>query len=452
MNNDDNDLTDLGFEPNNNQASSENRDIRASGNFVNREAHISNHNSGYSVVKRDSGNHKEGSGEIVIETSIKGLIYSCEVLKDGIMIDGEEVNCSDLQSKENKDTLFRDKYSAAHNRLKREYIAEKNFDEKLRTEGEYIENNEKHCKIITYQSDDVIRTVIEIGGVKFDEIQVLLNEGMKKDKDLVEAKCKTLHEEMVTKYIDEDKFPVNIGWLDKILRKLPFYKKKPIYAFYFLLGIISLFFFLIKLFMCSDYMVNKKKGKKRFEYLTSYAPYCTSFQDRIIRGCDKSHNGLWKLKSKIFTKKSCKSACVDYDFIDDEICDKWTISMKSVGDSKHRLELNPYTITPESELELTQKDFTTVYLKNNTVKTLRFKIIGRRIIDNANSEIIMFANGKTEVSLSPNEEDSFKIRLEHTYIGSFASGEYHGEILFSVFNDDKSVDITESRKIKFTID
>ena len=235
MNNDDTDLTDLGFEPNN-QPEQHYREPVVSENVVNPVRQTNNH-TGYRVVKRDSGEHKNGSGEIVVETSIKGLIYNCEVLKDGIMIDGEEVNCSDLQSKENRDSLFRDKYSAAHNRLKKEYIGQENFDEVLRKEGKYKENNDKHCKVITFKSADIIKTVIEVGGTKFDEIQVVLSDGMKKDKELVDAKSKVLHSDMIKKYIAKDGFPVNIKWLDNILRKFSyFYEKKPMYAFYFLLG------------------------------------------------------------------------------------------------------------------------------------------------------------------------------------------------------------------------
>jgi hypothetical protein len=408
--------------------------------------------SGYTIVKKDKGEHKGSSGEIVIETSTRGLIYNCEVLKDGVMIDGEEVDCSDLQSKGNKNALFRDRYTATHNNFKRYYIAEEFFKKVLQDEGEYKDDNKQHCIVKTFVSDDTIKSIIEIDGVEFDKREIPLDDAMKSKQSLIESKYKTIHSDMASKYIDEDKFPVNIGWLDKILRKLPFYKKNPMYSFYFLLGIIFLFFYLIKMAMCSDFVVNGKKGKKRFEYLASYAPYCSDFQERIIKGCDKSHNGLWKLKSKVFTTKTCKSACVDYDFIDGEICDKWTMSMNNTNGGTGGIKVDAYTITPEGELELTQKDFTTIYLKNNTTQTLRFKIVGRKIIDNSNSAIIMFANGKTEVALDPNEEDSFKLRLEHTYIGSFASGEYHGEVLFAVYNDDKSVDTTETRKIKFTID
>ena len=223
------DLTELNFEPTQ-QFSSE--------NFV---------NDAYKIVKRDKGKQKDGREEIVIETSIKGLVYSCEVLKENIMIDGEEVNCSHLQSEENRDSLFRDKYLEAHNYLKERYLEnrtvdpsedfkskenfsfstkykeengeveiepltnkeevnhnnlqikedqdveedsqlekesmeEENFDKDIQLE-EFQNDNNKYCKVTSYQSKDVVKTVIEVSGTGFEEIQITVNNGKKEDND-----------------------------------------------------------------------------------------------------------------------------------------------------------------------------------------------------------------------------------------------------------------------------
>jgi len=252
MHSEETDLTTFDFEPIT-QKEQENRTRLSSENFINDE---------YSVVKRDKGKYKGGSGEeVVIETSIKGFIYSCEVLKDEVMIDGEEVNCSNLQSEENQDTLFRDKYLEAHNYLKEKYlessdfVPSKNFvnskkssyeesdylfskqdartyqeengeveveplaDEEMNNEvndnalqlkenqdveennqleqefkdkedfdkniqlEEYQNDNKNYCKVTSYQSKEVVKTVIEVSGTSFEEIHITFNDGVKKEND-----------------------------------------------------------------------------------------------------------------------------------------------------------------------------------------------------------------------------------------------------------------------------
>lgn len=402
---------------------------------------------GYTVVQRDEGEGKSNIGQVVIETATKGLLYRCEVFANGALVDAKEIDCKDLLSTEGKDFVFKQRYLATHNTFKLQYIAEEFFKEVASDEGDFPDG-EEHCKVVTSISEDTIRTVVYLDGEEFETKEFAIPDNIKSKKNLIEKKYQVFHLENVERYIDKEKFPVNT-FLDPLLQKLPLYKKNPMYAFYFFIGIILVILLTIKMFLCSDFMVNKKKGKKRFEYLTTYAPYCDDFQKRIVKGCTASFEGNWKLKSKVFTAKTCKSACVDFDFIDGATCDKWTKSMTLVAGG---IKANPYTITPQGELELSQQKITTVYLKNNTSKTLRLKVVGRKIIDNANSEIIMFINDKTEVSLEPNEEDKFEIRLESTYIGSFSSGEYKGEILFAVYNDDKSINTTEKRNFKFAID
>lgn len=417
------------------------------GQVVNNVNQSANGGDGYSVVERDEGEGKSNLGQVVVETATKGLLYRCEVFANGALIDAKEINCKDLLSNESKDFVFKQRYLATHNTFKLQYMAEEFFKEVESDEGDF-QDGEEHCKVVTFVSEDTIRTVVYLDGEEFESKELAIADNIKNKKNLIEKKYQVFHLDNVERYIDKEKFPVNT-FLNPLLEKLPFYKKNPMYAFYFFIGIILVILLAIKMFFCSDFMVNKKKGKKKFEYLTTYAPYCDDFKEKIVKGCNASFEGDWKLKSKVFTTKTCKSACVDYDFIDGATCDKWT---QSIGLVDGGIKTNPFTITPEGELELSQKKITTVYLKNNTPRTLRFKVVGRKIIDNPNSEIIMFINDKTEVSLEPNEENKFEIRLESTYIGSFSSGEYKGEILFAVYNDDKSINTTEKRNFKFAID
>ena len=410
--------------------------------------HSSNDNdSGYIEVKVDEGDSKNRDGHIVIKTSVKGFLYRSEIFKDSNLINAKEIDCKDLEFQANKEATFKERYISTHNTFISEYIAREFFKEVLKDEGT-IKDGKEYCTIITSYSENIIRSLIFLNGDEFDCKETSIPENIKNKANLIESKYKIFHNDIKNQFLDKDKFPVNTI-LNPILEKLPFYEKKPIYSFYLFLFLIALFLFIIKIALCSDLMVNSKKGKKKFEYMVNLAPFCNKFVDKITKKCNEASDTHWKIKSKVFNKKTCKTVCADYEIIDTEACNKWNASIDLVSSN---LNIKPYTITPSFTLELSDKKITTIYLKNSTKNILRVKLMKISIDNNPNNEIVFFINEKTELSLYPNSEDIFEVKLEGTYLKAFNKGEYFGHIVFLIINDDKTINKTEKRNFKFIVD
>lgn len=432
----------------------------SSNNFVNNNSNEqsnnntphNNHSSsgndvGYIEVKVDEGNSKNKDGHIIIRTSVKGFLYRSEIFKDNNLINAKEIDCKDLEVAANKEATFKERYLSTHNTFVFQYIARDFFKEALKDEGKFKDGDE-YCTIITSYSENIIRSVILLDGDEFDTKEIPILDNMKNKSNLIKSKYTIFHNEIQARFLDTDKFPINT-FLNPILEKLPFYKKNPMYAFYLFLFLVILGLVAIKIALCSDLMVNSKKGKEKFEYMVDLAPFCSKFVDKITKKCTDASDAHWQIKSKVFNKKTCKSVCSDYEFIDSESCDKWNSSIDLVSS---KLNISPYLITPSFTLELSDKKITTIYLKNNSENTLRIKVVQVSIDNNPNNEIIFFINDKTEISLSRDVEDIFELKLEGTYLKAFKKGEYLGYLVFLIINDNKTINTTERRNFKFIVD
>lgn len=434
-------------------------------------------NDGFKVVHRDAGDAKGASGEIIIETAVKGLLYRCEVFKSGSLIDAREINCKDLVSNEEKDYIFKQRYMATHNTFKMQYIAEEFFREVESTEGEFKDGDEEHCKVVTSVSDDTIRTIIYVDGEEFETKDIAIKDNIKNKKSLLEKRCQIFHLENIAKYIDVEKFPVNT-FLNPVLTKLPFYKKNPMHSFYVFLVLLGVLF-VGAYFVYGAYLNTLKDGKLKKK------KFSESIWHTLENRCMESKDSEWRkgvkpnfnqctnyrYKDRIFTKEAYDRIFGDVNW-DDKALECKAAKKKSWKDAegKENKELKEscktfcnqgsidkgicserkvqYSIVP-NKLRLNLHDAQPIYLANKSNRTLVFRIESIKLDGDLSLPQIVRISGLEESrSLEPGDDDSFKFSLVHSAAESYENGAYSGVIKVGLTYDGEP----QVQEIKFTFE
>jgi hypothetical protein len=393
-----------------------------------------NQHNGYTEVLKNSGNSKNNNGLIEVRTSIKGLIFKSVVYLNSQMIDAKEVDCKDLQSISDKDTIFKERFTASHNSYMDKYMAVKPFKKVLEDEG--VSSDDRHCIVLTYISEDTIKSIVQIDGIEIDKIELSVDEAIKNDEGLLKSKYTSEHKKLIEKHFKEEKFPTNT-FLDPLLKKLPFYKKNPMHSFYLFLVLLAFVLWLVSLLICGKALPKIIKKVAGNEAKLVFMDIRKSMCGKCKGDCCKENPNMpecvldkcQKLVDAGKFDQSCKDACIN-GVMSGEICIKidniqGEVLSKSYTPTPSILKFNGYGITP-------------LFIKNNLSKDLVFKLREIQINDLSDptitADMIITVVGMTDNSITAKKDDKFEFKLEESVLkgGSLNSGTYKGKFIFDV--------------------
>lgn len=376
----------------------------------------------FEIVKVTEGLSKNKSGRILIETSIKGLLYRSEVLLDGRLIDAKEVDCRDLSALADSNAIFEERYLSAHKSFEELYLAKKSFAKVLSDEGEYIDG-EGYCLVNTYLADDIIKTEVLLDGVELDSNQFSVTKDILNDPKALKAKYLASHKNFVGKYIKVLKFPANT-FLNPILKKFPLYKKNPLYSFYLFLAFVTLILWILSLILC---------GKAMKKIIVKVAGKEAGF---VVKDLQKS------MCSKAMMGEEENETGANANKND---CNK---SLIYRGD----FQIMPENVTFKNTLEIRP-----IYIKNHLTNDLIVRLIKRDIVGvndpTITGDMIVSIISPTTLYVKPNEIGSFEFKLEDSFFKAniLPTGEYSGNLVFEILGLKNNQTETMSLPFKFSI-
>ena len=308
---------------------------------------------------------------------------------------------------------------------KERYCQEEIWHHVLTTDGNYKDGG--FVKLVSEKFENRLKTKIYINDKHFkrpNEEEHLEFE----DSELIEIRAKELHEELMLKYgefEEELAFPQSVGWLNSILKRVPyFYKKSPISAFWVFL--FSLFFILwLAICLSGSIMepkINKKTTMLRVYFGSVEEPLC----GKLAEKCTAYHEGGWLAKE---TKKRCKNYCA-YQVVAKDVCSEMGFRTKLIGSE---LIQQPYSILPPNRTIGSTTSNGIVLFVNNTADEIVIELESIKVDGQELPGIILPISGKTKFVLDAKEQGyRYDIMFESSAIGQLEKGQYPCEISFKV--------------------
>lgn len=351
----------------------------------------------FKVVHKAEGKTKDKKGNILIETSVKGLIYRSEVYKDGYLIDAKEVTCQDLSTSENKEVIFKERYMTTHNKFEALYFAERVFLQMLSSDGDYLEG-EGQCVVNTSIYENIIRHEVFLNSTEIDRLDNIVERDLVENSRAFKKEYTKQHDEMVENYIKIPKFPTNT-FLNSTLQRLPFYEKNPMHSFYLFLGILAFILWVLSLIVCG------------------------------------------KAMKKIVTKVAGKEAGMVVKDLQKSMCmkQKITADTELTPEDVEDLFGSKYVILPEKVHITSPGHIKSVYIKNNLQVDLIVRVSDRVVSEYigplATADMIINVISPTTIYIKGGAIGSFEFKVEDEYlINSNLEKGFKGHLVLDVMN------------------
>ncbi len=355
-------------------------------------------NDSFEIVLSTKSKSKNNVDDILIETSVKGLIYRSEVYMNDHLIDAVEVNCSDISAIDKHEEIFIARYRASHAKLEDQYTKEKMFSRVTTTDGDYIDGD-GIINIITSISDKTYRVEAFLDSTQLDIFQEEVSDV---DDKVFKVKYTQAHKDFVQKYILVPKFPANT-FINPVIKKFPFYKRSPMTALMFFLATIALVIWIISIIICG-------KALKKIV--------------KAVAGKEAA------LVVKDLQKTMCKKSA-------DE-ADAQTLLLDKDGKLVNNDALKDFVIIPKNIKFKTDNRIYTVYIKNNKLNDVLIVLRDRIIynFDNALVDPNMVINvlNKKAVHIKAGKVGQFEFKLESSFLQSDNIEEisYSGTIVLDI--------------------
>ena len=355
-------------------------------------------NNNFEVVLTTKSKSKNSIENILIETSVNGLIYRTEVFMNNHLIDAVEVNCSDISTIDKYEEIFKARYTAHHSKLEEKYTQKKIFSKVATTDGDYIDG-EGVINIITSVSDKTYKVEAFLDSNQLDIFQEEVSDA---DEKVFKAKYTQAHKDFVKKYAAVLRFPANT-FINPVIKKFPFYKKSPMTAFMFFLAAIALVIWIISIIVCG-------KALKKIV--------------KAVAGKEAA------LVVKDLQKTMCKKSA-------DE-ADAQALLLDENGKLINNSALSDFVVIPKDIKFETDNRIYTVYIKNNKPNDVLI-VLRDRVIYNFENALVdpnMVVNvlNKEAVHIKAGKVGYFEFKLESSFLQSDNIEEiaYNGTIVLDV--------------------
>jgi len=308
---------------------------------------------------------------------------------------------------------------------KKRYCREEIWHHVLTSDGKYKDGG--YYKLVSEKFENRLRTKVYIN----DKHYKRSNEEEKlefEDAELIDIRAKEVHSHLAEEYAElekEVKFPVTIGWLNAILKRLPFYKSNPMNAFY-LFSFLIVFIFWLLICMSGKYMGPQlpKEGKKLktkdsiaiFYYGSIEEPLCGNLADKCLA----------KRDAPKFQKKFCKPYCF-HDVMGEEVCNELGISR-----IEHVASADYLVVAPNSVLGANSGPKAIVFI-NNTNQDIDVTLKSIQVADEPYEGIIESINGKNFFKLYANEKAyNYEIAYNSSFTKQLEKGEHQATVTFEM--------------------
>lgn len=354
-------------------------------------------NEGYEVFKVTEGPSKSGTGQILIETQSKGLIYRVVAYLNGHIIDAREVSCIDLNEMDVQKEIFRERMMATHGEFCNRFIQEKLYAEVLSTSGTY-KIGEGLATVVTSIAGPTVRTQVFRNGVEFENNEVDVDEKLVEDEELYKTKYSSIHADYVEKFIKKPGFPVNT-FLNPIIKRLPFYKSSPMTSFFILVFIVLFLAWIISQIFCGKAL------------------------PKIVKSISKPAGFV----VKDFQKMSCgKEVAAEIE------AEERAGMLESIG--------GQYGILPKA-IHFTSGDRIQSVHVTNFSNSATIARVASKTLENVNTpavtpDMLVSNMGTVEKMIGPNDSAEFRFKIEETMALSkeVGPGLYKGTINFTVID------------------
>jgi hypothetical protein len=367
----------------------------------------------FEIVLHTKAKAKNGTSQIVVETSIKGLLYRSEVYMDDHLIDAVEMNCSDIASMDRSDDIFKARYGVAHQKFEDLYTQERIFVKMLTTDGDYIEG-EGSLTVITSISEHIFKTEAFLDSTSID----IKKEDLEGEEEKAfKAKYTQSHKEFCKNYIKVPKFPANT-FLNPVIKKFPFYKSSPMKAFIFFLVTVVFVLWLISLLVCGKAMkkiVAKVAGKEAGMIV----------KDLQKGMCSKGGDG------EIQTIVGADGRIITMELDADG---------NPIVRTKDGKKLPDFVVLPESVSFKHENQIYPVYIKNNLSSDALIVLKNRVIFDFSDplvsADMVVNVLTKEALHIRSGEVGLFEFKIENDFLQSDDLEEriYHGSIVLDAIN------------------
>jgi len=361
-----------------------------------------NNTNSFEVILTTKSKAKNNIGNVLIETSTKGLIYRSEVYMNDHLIDAIEVNCSDISTVDKYEEIFQARYSAHHSKMEDKYTQERIFTKVTSTEGDYVDG-EGLISIVTSISEKHYKVEVFLDSQSLDIHQEELENA---DDKVFRAKYTQAHKDSVAKYIRVLKFPANT-FINPVIKKFPMYKKSPMTAFVFFLATIAILIWIISIIIC---------GKALKKIVTAVA--------------GKQAGLVVKDLQKTLCKRSAAEAAAEDN----------VILLDANGNLIKDSLVPNYVVLPKDIKFKTDDRIYTVYIKNNMFEDTLI-ILRDRIIFNFENALVdpnMVINvlNKEAVHIKSGKVGHFEFKLESSFLQTDSVEEisYNGSIVLDATN------------------
>lgn len=363
----------------------------------------------FEIILTTKAKAKNGVSNILIETSVKGLIYRSEVYMDEHMIDAIEVNCSDIASIDRHEDIFQARYAAAHQKFEDLYTQERIFVKMITTDGDYAEG-EGSLSVITSISDSVYKSEVFLDSSPIDSKK----EDLEGDEESVfKAKYTQSHKAFVKNYIKVPRFPANT-FINPVIKKFPMYKKSPMYAFGFFLLTVVLILWILSLIVCGKAMkkiITKVAGKEAGMIV----------KDLQKGMCSKKGGGD---DEKVITAKDGSTLVMTTDEDGNTVI---------THDKKKKIP--DFVVLPQNIVFKNANQIYPVYIKNNKNADILVRLKDRLIFDFEDAlvspDMVVNVITRDALHIKSDEVGQFEFKIEKAFLQSESLEErvYKGTII-----------------------
>lgn len=325
----------------------------------------------------------------------------------------------------------------------------------LDMDGEYKHGG--YFKIVSEKCGARLRTTLHINEQPIqhpdEEIEI-----KSEDSGAYEIYAREIHEKLSKQYAKEEeevKFPVSVGWLNAILKKVPYFyeKKSPMHAFWVFISILLIVLYFV---ICATGKYGSPKLKQGSKvtfkdtitvmyYSSIEEPLCGNLADRCQKAQKSLETGEAGKDVNKFLKK-CKGYCF-YEVIGKDTCEKMGIvPVEPIAQSKYSV------IAPNSTLSSSSGPKAIVFI-NNINKKIDVTMENIEIQGTPyDIGLIESINGKKEFELHPNQDGyNYEVMFNNSYKKELVPGKYTAKVKFKLKIDNEETISTKDVMLKIEV-
>ena len=359
-----------------------------------------------------------------------------------------------LRDADEKRKFFKNEIKNLLHIHKKRYCREEIWHHVLTSDGKYKDGG--YYKLVSEKFENRLRTKVYIN----DKHYKRANEEEKlefEDAELIDIRAKEVHAELAHEYQEAEKeieFPVSVGWLNAILKRLPFYKKNPMHAFY--LFCFSLLFIFLGLTYFSDTRspkITSKNVDKKWIVHGYYANIAEPIWGMIGNKCLEASEVNWIINGKKDGKfkKECQQYChIKVKLIKDATCDMLFPNRAKTEQiiSERRYQV----VIPEGASLGKNTPPININFINNTNQDMAVTVTQLDIALEDNKQfpgILESIRGGNTFAVQPNGVYAYQIVFNSSYIGQLKPEQTEAKITFQItFKNEASEIISKTIKLE----